>query len=292
MSKYVPQVTGISRGRVFSHKPVTNCFLDLEKSINGEVNQENFEEDKVLGIRSLHERSLTETFRSRQLIWNEEAVWVFGFRSGSTTNFTDHLGINNNLYTVEEAATRVLIPHSCVVEVHSQIQIDSILWSALDQSNEAGGTSLAALGKNAGGAIATAEMPGLDLKFWLYAGDIGATTYTLLDEAYLSVRMDETTDASFSVARQKLRRGHTVHLNAIETVSVDDDSVRVGKARDYFVRVSGVFQESEEEDGTVRAAVDVAQLAYATVRSKARHLTATAYYGSKAESASSKIGAP
>ena len=72
MSKYVPQVTGISRGRVFSHKPVTNCFLDLEKSINGEVNQENFEEDKVLGIRSLHERSLTETFRSRQLIWNEE----------------------------------------------------------------------------------------------------------------------------------------------------------------------------------------------------------------------------
>jgi hypothetical protein len=286
MSTYIPQLFKVWHGQALSHRPVTQCFLDLEDSIDGEVDRGNFGEDAVLSLVSFHERSLTETHRARQLIWNEEAIWVFQFRAASSTNTFEHLGAHDNKFTVEEAATRVLVPSSCVVEIQAQIEIDAILWNGKDQTDVLSATSLSTL------TPAEVRFPGLQLTFKLFKSEVGSPVKTEVETRIIKRLMEITADATDTDAVQQKRRGATVSFCALDQITIAEEDTRVGGAVDYWVEVYGEFLESRDKDGAIHTALPAAEVGWAVVRSKARHLTATSYSASYKGSATSSIAAP
>ena len=285
MTVYTPDTSMIHQGKPFAPAPITNALLKLEKAIDGTVDSSNFEEDGVLGLRSFHDRSLSATFRSRKLIWDEEAIWVFQYRGGSTTNTFEHLGLHNNIFYVEEAATRVVVPKSCKVYVTAQIQVDAIKYTGLDQTSVTTANALS-LVTHGGGSFAPGDHPGLALTFKLKYDDVGqgATVGTTLDERTVKRRMVLTSDLAYTKARQESRRGFTVNLCAVDTLGVPVDKDRIGGARDYWVEVGASFVEDES--------LEPDEVAFVTVRSRARHLTATTYSATGLFAASSAIAAP
>lgn len=291
MSYYLPNTGGISQGLHFRPGPISKAFFDLEKAINGKVEVVNFEEPEVLGLRSFHERSLSETARGRQLIWNEIAVWVFAWRHASTVQNFDDLGEHANKFTVEEAATRVLVPHSCKVHVSAQIQIESVKFSGKDQSDVLSATSLATVAATSS-TFSAEYWPGLRLDFSLLKSEPGSGTLLPgeMDKRRVQIKLEENTGASGASvgsplveSQQAMRRGVTVNLVGVDNIVLTDEEVRTGKAMDYYVEVVGSFVEGARNIATT-------DVVYATVRSTSRHITATTYNATYLETASTGIG--
>ena len=277
MTEYLPSLFQMYQNNVFHPRSTSLAHLALEKAINGKVNRENFEGEEVLGIRSVHERALSETDRGKQLVWNEPAVWLFQHRKATgNLNTFGHLGEHNNRFTVEEAATRVFVPYSCKVWVTAQIQIDSILYNGKDQTSMMSATSLT----NLSGGWGETEHPMLRLEFKLYADTtgIGTGSYagSVLDTRTVETRLFVNTAIVPSDDLNELRRGMTVNLVGVHAINVpeslfsQEDKTRIGKAVDYYVVVEGTFHEGEKN-------IDDEEVAFATVRSLARHITVTTY---------------
>lgn len=285
MSTYYPNVTQIYEGRAFDPAPVTEVFLDLEKAINGKIDRTNFEEEEVLGLRSFHRKSLSEVNRGRQLIWQEPAVWVFFWRGAN--NELSHLGGLDNSYTIEEAAARVSIGHDAIVCVDAHIEIESYRFSGLDQSNVHGGgspLSLAVATHSGPTDFVAATFPALGLTFSLLRTTPGSSaTETVLDSQTVQFHLHQNTAIVQDDDLLEARSGISVTLSAVEDWNLSDDEIRIGAARDYYVKV---------EPSTVSSTISSDEAVYIVCRSLSRSLTATAYYASNALAATSVISAP
>jgi len=286
MSTYYPNVTQIYEGRAFDPAPVTETFLDLEKSINGKVDRTNFEKEEVLGLRSFHRKSLTEVNRGRQLIWQEPAVWVFFWR-GADNEF-EHLGDLDNNYTIEEASTRVSIGHDAIVCVNAHIEIESYRFSGLDQSNRHGAgspLSLAVATHSGPTDFVAATFPALGLTFSLVRSTPGSdSSETVLNSQKVQFHLHQNTSIVQDDELLKARSGISVNLSAVEDWDLSDAEIRVGAARDYYVKVATSIVSG--------SALSADEVVYVVCRSLSRSLTATAYYASEARAATSVISAP
>lgn len=287
MSTYYPNVTRVYEGRDLDPVPITEAFLDLEKAINGKVDRTNFEGEGVFGLRSFHRKSLTETTRSRQLIWQEPAVWVFFWRGSD--NEHDHLGELDNNYTIEEASTRVSIGHDATICVNAHIEIESYRFSGLDQSNQHGsGTplNLHVAGIQGGGDYAAATFPALGLTFSLVRRTPSSNdAETVLDSQRVQFHLQQNTAIVQTDDLMVGRTGLSVNLSAVEDWNLSADEVRVGAARDYYVKVSTSITTSS-------GSLSDDEVVYIVCRSLSRGLTATAYYASNPYTATSVINAP
>lgn len=291
MTLYFPNLTSIYQGRPLSPVPITESFLRLEKAINGKVDRANFSKEESLGLRSFHRKSLSESHRGRQLIWQEPAVWVFFWRKAAgSTNEYDHLGRSNNSYSVEEASVRATVPHNAIVRVSSQIQIESYRFSGNDQSGVHGSGmpfGLATTSDNGTTASYTAaQMPSMELTFTLRHGTPGSPVTTILDEVVHTIQLETNTAALPTDALGSLRRGFTVNLYGVHQVQPGDDLIRIGTSVDYWVDVTAAFTE----DGTRNLSAD--EVAYITVRSLSRNISATVYHAASMHAPTTGIHTP
>jgi len=291
MTSYHPDFTEVYQEKDLSPVPITEAMLLLEKAINGNVDRGNFSKEEALGLRSFHRRSLSESHRGRQLIFQEPAIWMFFWRSDSSTNEFDHLGGSDNHYTVEEAGTRVALPHDAIVHVTSQIQIDSYKFSGNDQSGvHAGGSpfTLFPATNNADSQIMSAgEIPAIKLTFTLwYAFPTLTPAKAQLDSASLIFPLYENSALDPTDALNKLRTGGTVNLSGIHENVLGEAYKRTGLPVDYWVSVTATFVR----DGTHTLSND--EVVYIAVRSLSRNINATVYHAADVIAATSGIAAP